>query len=567
MNDPAKRAECSRRHAELLPLLGDHVDRHARVTPDRPALIEHDTGEVVTYRRLAQASDAFAAKLLSLGLRRGDVVATSLPFSKEHVFLEYACFKLGLPIAPLDLRLKPAEIVEAFDAISPRAYFFLGLTPRVDFRPLVAEVMHGSPRVEHWVQFQKERDGVLPSATHVLDFARDVKRRYVVAKLTGSLRRARRQVGKRDPALIIFTTGSTGRPKAALLCHESVLLQNIGLVVGFGLTSDDRMLVNLPPSHVGGQTEQLLTTLYGGGTAVLLHVFDAEKSLEAVSRHRVTACGQIPALFNLEWRLPSYGSYDLSSLRFAIYGGQSVDRPFLERLRAMAPQMGSGFGLTETAGFCTYTPVEWGPGDIADSIGYDSPLAPVTIREPMDAQGRAGAEKPAGELGEICVSGPQVFLGYMNDPDATRRTVSVDGVCYTGDLGRIDGRGLHFAGRAKFVVKPKGYQVFPTEVEDFITSSFAAAVSTTGVVGAAHDVFGEALVAFVELKAGARLAREELDARLRDIAAYKRPSHVVFVGPGELPINRVAKLDYLELGRRAAAEVDKLRAAGGWDRA
>lgn len=112
------------------------------------------------------------------------------------------------------------------------------------------------------------------------------------------MRKAHRGVDTRDPCLIIFTTGSTGSPKPALLCHENILVQNIGLAVGFDLREDDRMLINLPPSHVGCVTEQLATTIFGGGVSVILHIFDPEKSLEAIQTHKVTTLGQIPALFN-----------------------------------------------------------------------------------------------------------------------------------------------------------------------------------------------------------------------------------------------------------------------------
>ncbi|HOX43102.1 MAG TPA: class I adenylate-forming enzyme family protein [Myxococcota bacterium] len=567
MDQPELHRECQRRREALLPRLDDYVRAHARARPDDLALIEHDTGAEITWRRFETAVEAFAAKLLAVGLRKGDVLATSLPMLKEHVFLEYAAFRVGVLVAPLDLRLKAAEVLEAFRKISPRAYFFLGETPRADFRPIVREVMAGSPSCRLWVQFQPSPEGLLPGAQHVTTFARDLKRRYLISRLTGSVRRAARRVGKRDPALIIFTTGSTGSPKPALLCHESILLQNIGLGVGFGFTPRDRMLVNLPPSHVGGQTEQLMTTLFMGGTAVLLHVFDARKSLEAIQRHKVSLCGQIPALFNLEWRLPDYASFDLSSLRFAIYGGQAVDRQFLERLHAMAPTMGTGLGLTETSGFCTYTPLDWQVGEIADSIGYDLPLCPLSIRAPMAPDGRAGAELPAGQVGEVCFRGPQVFLGYLNDEAATRRAISSDGFLYTGDLGAYDGRGLRFAGRSKFVLKPKGYQVFPGEVESFLLAGFPGRVQGAGCVGVAHGVFSEGIVAFLELAPGAALTAAEVEAYLAGIAAYKRPSHLVFLRPGELPLNRVAKVDYLALTERARAEVQALRARGGWDAA
>jgi acyl-CoA synthetase (AMP-forming)/AMP-acid ligase II len=547
--------------------LSDYVSQYARDKGDHPAIIEFNTGETVTYKKFEQAMDAFAAKLLALGFKKGDVIATSLPFLKEHIFLEYACFRIGVIIAPLDLRLKAGEVKDAFEKTRPRAYFFLGKTPVADFRPMVKEVMEAAPYCRYWIQFQPEPEGIIEGAQYIKDFASDIKWKFIFSKVTGSVKRAARQVHKKDPALIIFTTGSTGSPKAAMLSHENILIQNIGLAVAFEIGEGERMLVNLPPSHVGGQTEQLMTTVYCGETAVVLHIFDAEKSLQAMQEHRVTICGQIPALFAMQWALPDFDSYDLSSLRFAIYGGQAVDKPFLEKLGKMARLMGSGLGLTETAGFCTYTPIDWKVDEIVGGIGFDMPLCPISIREPMREDGNAGVEKPPGEVGEICFSGSQIFLGYMNDDENTRKTISRDGYCYTGDLGTYDDKGLHFAGRSKFVIKPKGYQVFPGEIENFITDSFEDRVLRTGCVGVKHEVFTEAIVAVLELKKGATVTREELDEKLKEIAAYKRPSHYIFIQEEEMPLNRVAKVDVLALKEMADAEVEKLRQQGKWDRA
>ena len=130
----------------------------------------------------------------------------------------------------------------------------------------------------------------------------------------------------------------------------------------------------------------------------------------------------------------------------------------------MAPSFGTGLGLTETAGFVTYTPLDGTVDDILASVGFDMPLCPVSIREPMKNDGTAGKEKERSEVGEICFSGPQIFLGYLNNEDKTRQTVSTDGFCYTGDLGFYDEKGLHFAGRSKFVIKPKGELRFSCHV-------------------------------------------------------------------------------------------------------
>ena len=306
--------------------------------------------------------------------------------------------------------------------------------------------------------------------------------------------------------------------------------------------------------------------MFGGGTCVILPIFEPKASLEAIVKHRVTVLGQIPALFNLEWRLPEYGEYDLSSLRFAIYGGQAVSRPFLERMRTMAPRIGTGLGLTETAGFCTYTEIDAGVDELAAGIGFDMPLCPISIREPMRADGRAGARKADGEVGEICFSGAQVFLGYLDDPGATARALSREGVLYTGDMGSYDSGGLHFAGRKSLVIKPKGYQVFPEDVESHIAAALGGRVAAVACVGAEHEVFSEGIVAFVEPAAGASVTVDDVLAACRTIASYARPSHIEIVGPGEIPLNRVAKTDYLDLRERAKEVVERLRAAGRWDR-
>ena len=563
MKDPRKDRESITRYEALLPNCADYVAQYAREKPGAVALIEHNTGEKVTWKQFDTSVNAFAAKLLSIGLHKGDVVATSLPLLKEHVYLLYACWRVGIICAPLDLRLKAKEVLYCVNRIRPKAYFFVG-APQIT--PVIREVMGASPTVKTWVQFQKEPGKILGSAVWVKDFVKDIKAQYVKAALLGTVRRARRAVGKRDPCLIIFTTGSTGSPKPALICHENILVQNIGLAVGFEMKPDDVNLINLPTSHVGCVTEQLATAIYGGGTAVLLHIFDAKKSLEAIAQHRVTILGQIPALFNMEWRLAAYPSFDIKSLRFAIYGGQGVSRPFLEKMKLMAPRIGTGLGLTETAGFCTYTDIDAGVDDLAKGIGWDMPITPLSIRDAMEPDGSAGREKPRGEVGEICLAGPQVFLGYLGNPENTKKTISKEGVCYTGDLGYYDDDGLHIAGRAKLVIKPKGYQVFPDDVERHIKEKLKGRVGEVACVGAEHELFTEAIIVFMECADGQTVTPADVATAVRDLSSYSRPSHVEILKAGEMPLNRVAKTDYVLLKARAAEIVERLRTEGKWDR-
>jgi acyl-CoA synthetase (AMP-forming)/AMP-acid ligase II len=561
-----KEALAASQYENLLPNLADYVHLYSKKRKNSTALAEFDTGEVVSWKKFNQSVNAFAAKLLSCGFKKGDIIATSLPLLKEHIYLIYACYRTGIIIAPLDLRLKGEEIIYCFEKIKPKGYFFLGKTPLADFRPIITEVMKSVKGVDLWVQFQKEPEFIMEGVTGIAEFAKDIKKIFIKSLFTGAVKKARKLVEKRDPCLIIFTTGSTGSPKPALLCHENILIQNIGLSVAFELNADDAMLVNLPPSHVGCITEQLATSIFGGCKSAILHIFNAEKSLKAIEKESVTVIGQIPALFNLEWQLPDYGKYDLSSLRFILYGGQEVPVEFLKKMQAMAPKIGTGLGLTETAGFCTYTDVDAIVTEIARSIGYDMKLTPISIREPMTRDGLAGKELPSGEIGEICFAGPQIFLGYYKDEENTAKAVSKDRVCYTGDLGYYDNEGLHFVGRAKFVIKPKGYQVYPQDVVNHISQKLGARASSIACVGVPHDIYMEAIIAFVEPAPGSVITPEEVISSCSDISSYSRPSYAVILEPGNMPLNRVAKVDYMNLKNQAIKIIDGLREKGEWDR-
>ncbi|HUD22728.1 MAG TPA: fatty acid--CoA ligase family protein, partial [Acidobacteriaceae bacterium] len=355
--------------------------------------------------------------------------------------------------------------------------------------------------------------------------------------------------------------------KPALLSHRNITVQNMCLCGAFfGGDSGTRTLVNLPPSHVGGQTLTMMSTFFGGGTAVLLEVFDASRSLRAIAQHQVELLGQIPAMFNLEWMLKDYDRHDLSSLRFAAYGGNSVSRPFVDRLATMAPVIGSGLGLTEAAGFCTYVQTDAaGREAILTGLGHDMPIYPCTIRQPMRGDGNAGDELPSGEIGPICFRGPQTFLGYVNDPDATAKAISRDGYLYTGDLGYKDAAGLHLTGREKWVIKSFGYQIFPGDVERHICS-LAEKVANCVVVGVAHSVASEAVVAVVEKRPGVELDQQELNRHARSLPSYMRPRHWIILEPGQLPLNRLVKPDYARTQEMARQEIAKLRELGEWDK-
>jgi fatty-acyl-CoA synthase len=511
------------------------------------------------------------------------VVISMMPLTPEHIFFEYACFRLGILFVPLDVRLKADETIKSVSLLkSARRIMYLhpddtetedrhGGKRFYEFKIIARAVRKQCPYAKYFIQFSPEEDADNGTRGWLV-FDREMRTAWMqylenpslMAQKMAKIESVAKLVKEDDPILIIYTTGTTGFPKPAMLTNVGIVCQNLCLAKGFGMTMTDRMLVNLPPSHVGCQTEQLMTGFFVGNTGVILHGYLADKSLKAIQQYRVTMVGQIPSLFVMEWIRKDYNTYDLSSLRFALYGGQAVTQKFLERLSKMAKNFGTGLGLTESSGFLTYT--QWGENvkaeDIMTHVGSAYPISPISIRKPMLQDGNAGEECKTHEIGEVCFTGPQVFKGYFMNEEATRKSISKDGWCYTGDLGFVDEQNnLHLAGRSKFVIKPKGYQVYPPDIEDFISK--LPEIANVAVLGAPHDVFGEGIVAFIELRKGKTLTKEAILEHCKGMAAYKRPSLIVFID--EIPLNRVDKTDYAELKKVIQSYVEEERAKGGWD--
>ena len=547
-------------------LLHGVVAKWAKIHPNAPAILSAEGERAVTWGEFDRITTRMALELMRLGFAKGDFLVSLLPLTVDHVLLEYSCFKIGVIVAPLDLRLSPAEVMRALEILRPRGFVSLGVKAPLDLRPLWKAIQAHCKWIQHCIVADSEEE--IPGTRSYASIVEAADRNATDeddTSLTGIA------VTEDDGALVIFTTGSTGSPKPALLSHRNITVQNMCICGAFfGGDRGTRTLVNLPASHVGGQTEAMMSTFFGGGTAVLVEIFDAGRSLRAIARHRVEILAQIPAMYNLEWMLKNYAGHDLSSLKFAAYGVHSVSLPFMVQLADMAPVIGTGLGLTEAAGFCTYIQANAAEKEtiltgLGAGLGQDMPIYPCTIRQTMRADGNAGDELPTGEIGQLCFRGPQTFLGYVNDPAATAQAISRDGFLYTGDLGYRDAAGLHLTGREKWVIKSFGYQIFPGDVERHICT-LAEKVANCVVVGVAHEVISEAVVAVVEKRLGAELSRQELDRHARTLASYMRPRHWIILEAGQMPLNRVAKPDYVRAQEMAREEIAAMRERGEWDR-
>jgi acyl-CoA synthetase (AMP-forming)/AMP-acid ligase II len=551
-------------------LLHGAAEKWAREKPTAAALIDSERGRQVSWAEFDRITRALAMVLLKRGFGKGDFFASLLPLTIEHLFLEYACFRIGAIFVPLDLRLSQEELMRSLTLVRPAGFAFVQAPCITAPAVLCAELksQFALKLAVHFAAPEQCADGAI-SVGELLGEAMQLAQAGGDDEQEGLRRASERaaraaEVSEEDGALVIFTTGSTGSPKPALLSHRNISCQAMCLsqLLLHGSERELVTLVNLPPSHVGCQTELLMSTFFDGGCAVLISIFDPLRSMRAIADYKVTAMGQIPAMFQFEWRLKEFDSFDLSSLEFAAYGGQQVSPAFIAKMAQMAPNVGTGLGLTEAAGFCTYLRVASERADeCVASLGFDTPVYPMTIRAAMQANGAAGEELPNGALGHVCFRGPQTFLGYVNDAAATAAAISSDGFLYTGDMGFRDDKGLHLAGREKLILKPSGYQVFPGDVESHICK--LEGVAMCAAVGVPHPVISEAIVAFVETKTEAGLQRSQLERHARGLAAYMRPYHYVLLDPGQMPLNRVAKADYMALKERARKEMEALNKVDG----
>ncbi|MER6514244.1 class I adenylate-forming enzyme family protein [Nonomuraea sp. NPDC001636] len=370
----------------------------------------------------------------------------------------------------------------------------------------------------------------------------------VLGEVTADVRLPDVELSPEDPATIFYTSGTTGRPKGALGSHRN--LGQSPMTVAYGLVRSVTMagkdagaaasvrrvtLLTVPLFHVTGCFSAMITSMFTGGGVVLMYKWDPEQALRLIERERVTTMIGVPTN---AWQLmshPDFGKYDLSSLTTLGYGGAPAPPKLLERITTNLPDRApsNGYGMTET------TALAIGNGGAEyharpDSIGMPSAVVDVRVVDPM------GAELPAGEVGELCVRGPNVIMGYWNQPEATAQTF-VNGWLHTGDLARIDEEGfVYIVDRAKDMVIRGGENVYCAEVEAALFEH--PAVDDVAVIGVPHDELGEEVGAVIRPAAGRSVTAEELRSFLADrIAKFKIPAHVWF-REGELPRNPGGKI-------------------------
>jgi fatty-acyl-CoA synthase len=493
------------------------LPERAALTPDRVAI--DFGGRLISYRELAAAAARWAAGFAAAGLRPGDRVATLARNCPEQVEVLFACAAAGLVLVPLNWRLTAVELAYQLGDADPAV---LLTEPALEALGKEAAATAGSGcAVESLTAGPAESSG------------------------DAALRAFPAPAGD-DPLLILYTSGTTGKPKGAVLTHANCFWTNVSLDRTAEILGTDVVLQVLPQCHVGGWNVQPLLAWWKGATVVLEQSFDASRVLSLIAEKKVTTMMGVPTNYQLMAASDGFDAADLSSLRQVIAGGAPMPRPLLETWQARGVTVLQGYGLTEAAPNVLCVPPEYAAAKTG-SAGRPYLHVAVALRDLADP---AGGRVRGPGAGELLVAGPSVFAGYWRNPAATE-AVLAGGWLSTGDIAERDADGFYWIrGRTKEMYISGGENVYPAEVEEALVAH--EAVAEAAVLGVPDERWGETGLAFVVLRSGVETAPEDLVMHCRTrLASYKVPRHVRPVA--ELPKLTSGKLDKVTLRARLAA--------------
>jgi fatty-acyl-CoA synthase len=498
--------------------LGRWFASRSALTPNRRALTFE--GTTWSYQQLQHRIDALAGHLGRGGIGHGDRVGflgLNQPAFFEAMF---ATSRLGAIFVPLNFRLTGPELTFIIDDAG--------------IHTLIADDAHrgviDSIRADVGVRrflTDAVADGwepLHPEASSAVDPM---------------------PVDADDVALIMYTSGTTGHPKGAMLTHANLWWNNTNAMHQMDVSEDDVTLVVAPLFHIGGLNVTTLVTWQRGGEVVLHRSFDPAACLEDIARYGVTTMFGVPAMFLFMSQLPGFNDADLTTLRMLVCGGAPVPEPLIKLYNGRGIPINQGYGLTETAPMVSFLSPEWSLSKVG-SAGRPGLFSELRL---VDEEGQPVTAPRVH--GEVCTRGPNVMKGYWQRPDATAAAIDAEGWFHTGDVGYLDEEGfLYIADRVKDMVITGGENVYPAEVEGVLHE--CPGVADVAVIGLPDQRWGEAVVAVVVREEGAELTLEGIrDFAGERLARYKLPTRVESIDV--LPRNPAGKILKFELRERFSA--------------
>ncbi|MCH5670578.1 acyl-CoA synthetase [Streptomyces gilvus] len=483
--------------------LGSWPARRARKTPHRTALIHGGTS--LTYAQLYDRTTRLAHALRSRGIRRGDRIAYLGPNHPSYLETLFAAGTLGAVFVPLNTRLAGPEI--AFQLADSGAKALV-------YGPSHAGLVAG-----------------LPGDTDVRAYV-EVGAEYEAAVAGAPAEPVDEPVAPDDTCIIMYTSGTTGRPKGAMLTHGNLTWNAINVLIDTDLIADERALVSAPLFHTAGLNMLTLPVLLKGGTCVLVEAFDPNATFGLIEEHRITFMFGVPTMFEQVARHPRWPDADLSSLRILTCGGSPVSTPLIAAYQERGLTFLQGYGMTEASPGTLFLDAEHAISK-AGSAGVPHFFTDVRVVRPDLTQ------VDVGETGEVVVRGPHVMRGYWGLPEETAASFA-DGWFRSGDAARVDEDGyVHIVDRIKDMIISGGENIYPAEIEDLLLAH--PGIVECAVIGVPDEKWGEVPRAVVVPREGVTVDPDEVLASLAGrLAKYKIPKSVVLAD--ELPRTASGKL-------------------------
>ena len=480
--------------------VGDWIRKWSRIKPGKTAIIED--GSEFSYQQLNERCNRVSHFLLEKGITKGDRIAILGYNSHEFIEVYLAAAKAGAIFVPLNWRMARDEIMEILNDCGPKFFFFSG-----DFTDDVRVLKDSSETLKHFITIGQE------GASWTIPYSR-------LEDYSPSEPITPEGIQFNDPHIIMYTSGTTGSPKGAVLSNSKTFFNALNANIFFNLIPSDIFLVSRPLFHSGGLLIDVTPTFYTGGTIIIKRRFSTQEFLETIEKYRVTVAEPAATFLNFILNDCDLQRYDLKSLKCIYTGGERVQPTLLSEYHDRQITLSQIFGMTETSTL-TWLPIEYA-FEKAGSVGKPVFHCDLKIID------RNGSETGPGETGEIAVTGPILMSGYWNKPEQTAEVMR-DGWFYTGDLARLDDEGfIYIVDRIKDTYISGGENIHPTEIEKQLLKN--PGIFDVAVYGVPHQKWGEVGKASVVLKSGARMTAQEVVAFLQGkIGKFKIPRYVEFV--------------------------------------
>ena len=502
--------------------VGEWVTKRTLSYPERLFLKEED-GREFNNRTFNERVNRMANALADLGIIKGERVAALMLNSSEFLEIFFACGKTGAIMVPVNFRLAVPELIYILKDSAPHALVYSS-----DFAEKVQAIKAAGLPMEHYFRHGGDK---LAEDPPIADFA---------ARFSADEPVPVREVTDDDPLFIMYTSGTTGDPKGAVLTHGNILFGAIHSLVGYGVNHTYKSLVVAPLFHIGGLVASATPVIYAGGSLVLQSFYNASEVIKLIQREKINYMFAVPVMFQVMTKSEEWDKADFSHVHYFISGGAPIPTPVI---RMYQEEKGvyfvQGYGMTE-AGRLTSLLLE-------DSIRKAGSVGKELFHLQLRIVDKNDRDVAPGEAGEIIVKGPNVFTQYWNKPKETAEAIR-DGWFHTNDMGRRDEEGfVYVIGRKQELIISSGENIYPAEVERVIQA--LPQVREAAAVAMPDETRGEVVAAFVMLHEGRQITEDELTHALDgQIANFKIPKKVIFVT--DFPRNPAGKILKRELKKQ-----------------